>query len=75
MYTWEPHIPQGPHLWVIEASCCEEYVLCAQAAQYFVRRRADDGNHEETARGPYARAVKAWIDLAAGHRHLSERRR
>lgn len=52
---------------VTEASCCEEYVLCHEAAEFLVRRRTTDGTYEETARGPYARAARVWLDLASGH--------
>ncbi|TMR14857.1 hypothetical protein ETD86_28270 [Nonomuraea turkmeniaca] len=69
MYDWSPHAPRSWLPTVIEASCCEEYVLCSEGAEFFVRRRTDDGLYQETARGRYARAAKAWNDLAAEHRH------
>ncbi|MFI7696810.1 hypothetical protein ACIBQ6_47605 [Nonomuraea sp. NPDC049655] len=58
---------------VVEASCCEEYVLCFEAAQFFVRRVTERGDHEETARGPYARAAAVWAELA--RRHVCRSRR
>ncbi|MFI6922071.1 hypothetical protein ACIBIZ_19170 [Nonomuraea spiralis] len=64
--SWEPHVPRGL-LRVVEASCCEEYVLCFEAAQFFVRRVTGQGAYEETARGPYARAAAVWGELAGRH--------
>lgn len=67
MHRWQSSAPQG-RVRVVEASCCEEYVLCLEAAQYFVRRRAGDGGFEETARGSYVRAFRAWTELDTRHR-------
>ncbi|GAA4945757.1 hypothetical protein HD597_006723 [Nonomuraea thailandensis] len=72
MYRWEPHIPRGSLLCVVESSCCEEFILCSEDSQFFVRRRAANGGHEQTARGPYARAAKAWIELSSGHQHAAK---
>ncbi|RVX46450.1 hypothetical protein EDD27_9335 [Nonomuraea polychroma] len=68
MHQWQPYVPQGLFC-VAEASCCEEFILCQEGAEFFVRRQAADGTYEETARSPYSRAAKAWKDLAATHRH------
>ncbi|WP_327586799.1 hypothetical protein OHA25_07165 [Nonomuraea sp. NBC_00507] len=46
MRHWQPYIPSGPLLWVIETSCYEEFVLCAEDGEYFVRRRAADGSYD-----------------------------
>lgn len=69
MTIWEPYIPNGALFCVAEASCCEEYVLCSESSEYFVRRRGDDGKYEETARGSFLQASAAWVRLAAGHVH------
>ncbi|MGP3957121.1 hypothetical protein ACTWPT_14060 [Nonomuraea sp. 3N208] len=69
MCDWRPHAPRSRLPAVVEASCCEEYILCSEGAEFFVRRRTDDGCYQETARGSYARAAKVWIDLAATHWH------
>ncbi|NRQ39380.1 hypothetical protein HII36_47290 [Nonomuraea sp. NN258] len=66
MYVWSPSITHAL-LWVEETSCCEEYTLCCEEAEYFVRRRTADGGFEETARGRYGPAAIAWIDLARRH--------
>lgn len=71
MYQWVPYIPPGRVLpRVLESSCCEEFILSYEDGEFFVRRRAESGGYEETARGGYGRALRAWIDLAAGHRHV-----
>lgn len=69
MYRWEPYTPSGALFCVVEASCCEEFVLSSEGGTFFIRRRADDGGWVETARGGYYRAAKVWMDLARGHQH------
>ncbi|MFI6500526.1 hypothetical protein [Nonomuraea typhae] len=69
MHRWKPYVPDGALLCVVEASCCEEYVVCSESGVYFVRRRAVGRIYEETARGPFLRASKAWTELSASHQH------
>jgi hypothetical protein len=68
MHEWQPYVSQGLFC-VAEASCCEEFILGQEGGEFFVQHRADDGTYEETARGYYARAAGAWLDLSATHRH------
>jgi hypothetical protein len=66
---WQAHDATNGLPAVIEASCCEEFILCSEGAEFFVRRRTDEGLHQETARGRYAQAAKVWSELAERHRH------
>ncbi len=68
MYHWEPYIQRSPRLRVIRTSCCGEYELASEGGQYFVLRPADNGAHEETARGLYAHTVEVWKVLVSQHR-------
>ncbi|MEU6784642.1 hypothetical protein ABZ912_36060 [Nonomuraea angiospora] len=72
MRQWQTYIPNGSLLCVVEASCCEEYILCNEGGEHFIRRQAADGIYEETARGPYMRAATVWVRLSAGHVHQRE---
>ncbi len=68
MTLWIPHTPQGLRC-VVEASCCEEFVLCSEGAVYYVIRRDEAGEFQETARGEYGLAFTAWMTLADSHTH------
>lgn len=71
MYQWAPYVPRDVLFCVVEASCCEEYILCSELAEFFVVRRIGRGRYEETSRGSYASASAAWIKLSEGHQHKS----
>jgi hypothetical protein len=69
MHHWQPYISNGQIVWVVEASYYEEYILCNEGGEFFVRRKAADGTYDQTARGPYMRASTVWVHLSQGHLH------
>jgi hypothetical protein len=69
MHQWVRYVPRDVLFCVVEASCCEEYILCSEGAEFFVVRRLGRGKYEETARGSYPQASKAWTELSGDHAH------
>ncbi|MCK2219680.1 hypothetical protein MF672_038680 [Actinomadura sp. ATCC 31491] len=66
-HRWEPYIPARTRLRVIEASCCEAFILAYEEGDFFVWRHAAAGRFEQTARGPYRLAFLAWMALITTH--------
>lgn len=69
MHIWEPYTQRAMRTRFHDSSCCNEYDLMSEGGAFFVLRKAEDGTVEETARGPYGRAVTAWLELGAVHQH------